>query len=397
MMTLLLRWPVKQSKSLRWLLGRGVWTLALAPALAALGACRYDAPAFSDRCEQWRWEDDTNCAEDTTTTPPSTTPVAIRDCTSGAGACVEEAPDGWMGPNLYWIGPTGQQPPCPEVAPLPGTTLFSELGQVPHACPSCTCAPSETSCSSPTKWMVSGAKCSSAEGAPQTSFEVGAPDWSGDCSTDNAIEPGAQCGGALCTQSLTVAAPEAVGAPCNPLVAEREDNPGPPWPWGRVAQECLVTPTETEACRGENGDEEGYVCIPVPGDLLACISLHHGDHEQEVDCPEFYSERHVMYGSAVDHRECAPCACSSPEGGECAVTVTAFADEACTDFVVGAVIFSSDEQACFDVPSGIALGSKAAEVKVATPGSCLPSGGEPIGEVEPADRVTLCCHHKVAQ
>ncbi|MEZ4300395.1 MAG: hypothetical protein R3B70_35950 [Polyangiaceae bacterium] len=319
------------------------------------------------------------------------------DCTHGAGACVEEAPDGWMGPNLYWIGLPEDNPGCPPQAKLSGTQLWADLAPVPHTCPTCTCGPSKTTCVPPTEWTIAAAKCADAANAPAISFDVAASTWSGTCNPDNALEKGAMCGGVLCAQSVTVAAPKAKGAPCQPMAQGELTGDGPPWPWGKVAQECLVTPTES--CPGGDGtgddSSEGLVCVPVPGDLLACVSYFHRGAEGEVECPAFYNERHEMFEDARDERACSPCSCRAPEGGTCAMTLGVFADSACSSYVAGGVVFSDDEQACHDLPSGIALAGKVAEPNATFPGSCPPSGGKPIGAVEPVDRVTLCCHHEV--
>lgn len=72
-------------------------------------------------------------------------------------------------------------------------------------------------------------------------------------------------------------------------------------------------------------------------------------------------------------------------------------DDACSDIVGLVVLASTDDQACFDISTGTALGSKLAEVKWTTPGTCHPAGGEPTGTVTPRQQVTLCCHHQVAQ
>ncbi|MEZ4313938.1 MAG: hypothetical protein R3F14_38440 [Polyangiaceae bacterium] len=306
-----------------------------------------------------------------------------------------EAPDGWMGPNLYWLGPPKEFPGCPANAPSEGAQLWADLTSMPASCPSCTCGPSETTCLPPTEWTVAAAKCSNAEGAVTTSFDVLANNWTGTCNADNPIEQGAQCGGAPCVQSVTVGAPKAVSAPCKPLAAGWLN--AEPWTWGKVAQECLVTPTESCPRADGKGDEaaEGFVCVPVPGDLVACVSFFHSGFKGEVECPSFYNERHEMYRDAEDHRACTACSCRAPEGGECAMTLAVFGDSMCSDFMAGGVVFSGDEPACHDLPSGVGLTGKLAEVKATVPGSCAPSGGKSFGTVEPVDRVTLCCHHEV--
>ncbi|WP_437298200.1 hypothetical protein [Sorangium sp. So ce426] len=42
-------------------------------------------------------------------------------------------------------------------------------------------------------------------------------------------------------------------------------------------------------------------------------------------------------------------------------------------------------------PPGVGLGSKSAAVVAVEPGACAPQGGEPVGELQPAEPSTFCC------
>lgn len=361
----------------------------LAGAAVSTPACQRVAPA-QDVCEMDENTDNPYCED-----PPTPTDPTPADCESTGGTCVHEPPDGWFGPNLYWIGPPDENPGCPPEAILPGATLHADLGPVDHACPSCDCGPSETTCLPSTNWTLAAAKCADADSATQTPFDVLSPDWTGTCNQDNAVPQNALCDGAPCVQSVTVVAPQALSAPCAPATTGQEYRPGPPWPWAKLAQECLVTPSDT-CTAGES--MEGRTCIPTPGDYLACISLDHGDHQGDIDCPSpFYDEKHTLYRTVADTRACAQCTCGAPKGAECAVQASVHGDAACSDILGLVVVFSGDRQACFDVSSGVALGSKTAQLKLTTEGTCTPSGGEPTGTVAPTDRVTLCCHHEVSK
>lgn len=313
------------------------------------------------------------------------------DCAGVGGTCVEVAPDGWSGPHLYWIGPPSAKPPCPTVAPLAGSEAYADLQVLTHTCPTCDCGPSETVCSPSSKWTVRAGKCAE-EDAPATSFDVLARAWDGTCNTDNPIAADADCNGVPCTQSVTVEAPEAVGAPCTAITIGTEVREGPPWPWSKMAKECLVSPTDS--CSGQ----EGRVCVPASDDFLACVSLDHAGHDGNVACPPFYNDEvHQMYRDVEDTRACTSCTCGPPTGAECSITASAYSDTDCSDFTVGGVIFSTDGQACFDLPSGTPLGSKSAEVKLTVAGTCALEGGESTGAVTPVRRVTLCCHREVAK
>jgi len=240
-------------------------------------------------------------------------------------------------------------------------------------------------------WTASAAKCPG-DGAALSPFDIAFEPWGGGCNADNAIPKDAQCEGVPCAHSVTVQAPEAAAASCAVQTTGQEEKQSPPWPWGTVAQECLVTPTES--CPGG----EGKVCIPTPGDFVACVSVEQGQHDGDIDCPPFYNDEvHVTYRDVEDTRACSPRECGAPDGGECAVQATAYSDGDCSNYMGGVVVFSDDGEACFDVSAGVALGSKSAEVKLIVPGTCSPGGGGVIGAVTPIRRVTLCCHREVAE
>ncbi|KYF94126.1 hypothetical protein BE20_07385 [Sorangium cellulosum] len=58
-----------------------------------------------------------------------------------------------------------------------------------------------------------------------------------------------------------------------------------------------------------------------------------------------------------------------------------YSDGACAEQVASTLISSM----------GVGLGSKSAEIVAVDPGACAPSGGEPIGALEPAAPSTFCC------
>lgn len=349
----------------------------------------------SDPWDGCGWpDDDTNphCVDDEPTT--TTITETLTDCESTGGTCVREAPAGWFGPNLFTFGEGGVAPPsCASIGLEPGATFHADLGPLVHTCPTCDCGPSETTCEPSLTWTVAAAPCAGAENAPKTPFDVGDETWTGACNPDNPLSANTLCEGNVpCAQSVTVQPPVVTGALCVPHATGTEQKQGPPWPWQTVAQECLVTPSDT--CT------EGETCVHTPTDFVACISLHHGDHDSQISCLEhsdFYTEQHDLYEDVVDTRACSPCTCGEPEGGACAVQATVYADDACSDFMGGVVVFSGTADACVDLPAGTALGSKHAEVKLSTPGTCNPSGGAPTGTAAPARRVTLCCHAPVPE
>ena len=297
-----------------------------------------------------------------------------------AGACVAGKPAWFDGLSLFWIGPPDEAPPCSDLGLSEGSTGYADPVVAPPMCPSCSCSPA--ACVLPEAMHASAAKCADADGAASTPFDAPAG-WEGTCSTDNAIAGGLSCGGVPCVQSLTIAAPEV--APCMP--ATDADPVIPPHAWGKVARECVIWPISGEGC------ETGRACVPIPSDRYAVCVYRYGDHTADPGfaCPAEYPRSLVVYASYEDTRECAPCKCGDPEGGECAAFVSVYKDGACGT-VLGSYTLTSDMgEGCFDLPPGSALGSKSASLLVDQPGSCKKSGGGPVGAFEPADPVTLCC------
>lgn len=131
---------------------------------------------------------------------------------------------------------------------------------------------------------------------------------------------------------------------------------------------------------------EGEVCVPQQDGFRTCIS-----REGDEPCPEGWGERHVFHADVDDQRFCEPCSCSAPSGGSCEVRFGLFTDSACTAQILAVNLFSGMGEKCHDLAPGIALGSKSAELIAYAPGSCMPSGGGPSGEVVLSEPVTFCC------
>jgi len=294
----------------------------------------------------------------------------VLDC---AGEC-KSKPAWFPYVSLFWIGPPEEAPAaCPDVAPIEGSIGYADLHVAPHACPACSC--SSAGCALPQAMHVSAAKCP-AGGADSIAWDA-APGWEGDCSADNAIAPGLQCGGVPCVQSVTVA--PAVVEPCLPSAQGVASIPAPSW--GTVARECSLWPLTGDGC------ETGQACVPgTPPGYALCV-FRDGD-DPAVECPEEYPDRLVVAAGVADDRTCEPCTCGEPDG-TCSALVAAFTDGMC-GAPIGSVVVTSDEPACFDVPSGSGLASRSGALLVDKPGSCAPSGGA-VGAIEPAGAMTLCC------
>jgi hypothetical protein len=277
---------------------------------------------------------------------------------------------------MVWIG-SGEPPPCPENAPAMGPLLHADPLPSPYKCPACSCMPA--GCALPEEMHVSAGKCIDGAGA---SIAWDSPAWGGSCTAEGAIPPGLMCSGVPCTQSITIAAPTV--EPCA-SVSEGMEEPTDP-AWGLTAQQCILSPLSGEGCGGSEA------CIQPPPEGFSLCLYRWGDDLIPEDCPAEYPRYLVMYRHHDDTRACEPCTCSDPQGAECSVVVSVFADGACGTLVAAANA-STNEPACADLTAGAGLGSKSAAWLVQSPGSCTPIGG-PVGSVTPTVPLTLCCQEE---
>ena len=277
---------------------------------------------------------------------------------------------------MFWIGPSGDPPVCPETAPSPGTTLRSDLVTTPHICPECSCSPA--GCALPEHMYVSAGTCPG-DGAASIAWD--SPAWDGACSAEGAIAPGLMCGGEFCTQSFTVSAPAV--APCEAL--SQGDAPDPPDPvWGLVAHECILGPVGSDGCSNSEA------CLAPPPEGFSLCLYRHGADLTADNCPSSYPRYLLMYAGHDDSRACDPGSCSDPQGGECSALVSLFTGGACGGIVGSITVTSAVDEGCLDLPPGVGLGSKAGTLTVSTSGSCTSSGG-PVGGITPTLPMTLCC------
>jgi hypothetical protein len=271
--------------------------------------------------------------------------------------------------SLFQVGPRTEveQTTCPGFAPHAGTVAYADLAESAHTCPSCDCGPA--ACALPTDMQVSPAKCPG--GDPLTPFS--APEgWEGTCTAEDAPVSG---GG-----SLTIAAPAVL--PCAVIEGPYEE-PAPS-EWSLMARECLVT-LERGACG------EGELCAPdLPPDDPLTLCLFVRAEKPWIDCPDPFPRPFFVYEDYIDHRECAPCECSAPEGAACSALVSVYEDAACGQ-LLGSFPVSFPEDGCFDLPEGVQLGSKDAVLTTDELGTCAPSSAGASGEIEKVGPLTLCC------
>ena len=293
--------------------------------------------------------------------------------------CVPVPPAGWSQPWLVWFGEDGNQPACPDTAPLGGYDGHTELSADPIDCPACACAPAEVACKVPDAWTISSQTC--AMGAGDFVTPLGVPNgWDGACDTSSAIPAKADCGTGPCVQSLSVGPASATASPC--AVVASEIPAAPPPDLGDAVYVCVgnlngqYCDSETEVCTAR-GDEAGFAtCIWIKGD---------------VTCPSEWPNKHAAYEDVDDTRSCAACVCGDPTGGDCTVTASVFANDTCSPSAAGSGVVGTQTPLCVDLPSGSAIGSKSATIASVTPGICAASGGEPTGSVEKLYPATFCC------
>jgi len=293
-----------------------------------------------------------------------------------SGQCVPNAPLGWSEPVLVWSGDIQEGPGCPAHAPTIGYEGYAGFGATPLACPKCECEPPEgTTCVLPESWRASSALCYQ----PGTTVVFDAPPgWDGSCTTENAIAAGAVCNGSPCVRSLTIDPPVVSGGACAPKVDDAP--PAKNDPFTTFARACIgnaYPPCESP----------GELCIPAaPEEFSTCI-YQQGD----LACPDPWSEKRVYHEKLIDNRGCTACACGPAEGGACTAALSAYQSNVCTTPAAALFLNSDQPPSCTDVMTGVALGSKKAEVLSIEPGACPPLGGEPIGDVEPGPPATFCC------
>jgi hypothetical protein len=150
------------------------------------------------------------------------------------------------------------------------------------------------------------------------------------------------------------------------------------------------------ACKGEVPSPNVYCadpaqkCVPTaeppPPGYLQCV-YQDGDI---LSCPTDFPLRTLLYRDYDDSRHCTPCGCGDPEGSLCKGVATIYGDQSCT-LPLQLSFPTSQFAPCGDVPAGSALGSKTVSGLEYTPGSCMATGGEPMGDVIAVEPRTFCC------
>lgn len=285
------------------------------------------------------------------------------------GECVPLSPVGWEGPLLLWSGSPVEAPSCPERAINVVYEGHAEL-RARTQCTPCECGPS--ACELPGEIVTSSAVVCPHDGSGLQSFD--APNgWNGACVSPGTI-PAAEF------TSMTMAGPTV--RPCEPVM-----EPVPAWgslEWHRFARACR----SADALRG--CDDPTKQCAPTstppPPGFSQCLYKE----GEQLQCPTGYPDRRVFYSRTEGEFGCTDCQCGPPEGSDCSVSIITYTDTACNNVLFPFAVELESPVCVIGMTSGDLAGMSASFL-TNIPGECTASGGQPFGEVAPADPSTFCC------
>lgn len=288
----------------------------------------------------------------------SSTSAGVSSCGEGF-ECAPPPPEAWAGPALVLPGGDGRSAECLSGFPDPIFEVFSELDAPAVGC-GCSCGPAVGASCAPfelTYFAHDDEVCEE----PLGFFEV-----------DN-VPP------YDCSEPLGIVSPQ------------RWELRG-----GGVSGSC--EPSRTTSRTEVRWRERHTVCggvfdlcssgLCVPRELGAvCIWT-----EAETTCPTAtpYTAREVYYTGIEDTRECSPCGCEID--GKCTANVHLNAQFGCSD----AEGLDSTEM---QIPgNGVdcsvqttTLVNTARVQSTSVPVSCVPTGGEPVGDALATGPRTFCC------
>ena len=281
------------------------------------------------------------------------------ECVDG-GRCVSPPAAGWQGPALVVTGP--ETPPCPDTFPDAVRTVFSQLQAPPASCgcscevtPGASCAPYELTYFAPTD-----TECDS----PLGSFEVDTIPLF-DCTPPIGIDS---------NQRWELLGGDVLGS-CEPTASSEIEETT----WAQTSVVCAGALESCAAgiCEPLTSRGEGQLCLWAEG---------------ETACPagSEFSERSIHYSGFEENRSCSECGCELT--GKCSGEVHLNAQFGCsgtTGLEVYEMSVPGNDNDCSLLTDSPIEGARAQSVS-AVP-SCLPSGGEPVGEASPTSPFTFCC------
>jgi hypothetical protein len=320
--------------------------------------------------------------------------IDCEDPDCQAYECVDPIPAGWETPGYVALyeGFASQTPPdCPTDMPTEVYEGNATLNAQPALCSPCGCAaPTGQDCQlltdldTATKPGIQAMQVSN-QPCGQTATQINTltvPNpWGGACYHDESFPGGQSCLGAPCNQSVNSAAPTVTGGTC---MATGGSPTKPPVQWSSRALAC-------HGSRQGGGCPSPQVCLPKPASPFksrVCI-----EKTGDVECPAGtpFTKKGVYYGDVDDTRDCSGCACGSPSGGSCEITVTLYSDPTAGACVTPVGSFKAGQ--CFDLVGNPAVRGRTDQITKAPSGAtCQPSQQSmPFGSVTPKDATTFCC------
>jgi hypothetical protein len=148
----------------------------------------------------------------------------------------------------------------------------------------------------------------------------------------------------------------------------------PPVQWAERATVCSFV--EEEGCK------PGQVCAGSSTALARTCIFQRGADSQ---CPAGFDEALSFSEVQSDTRACGMCACGPVGGTLCSAGTVVYYD---MDNCIGQALGSDSLGGCFSPLTQAPIES--AKIIPAVPGSCVPSGGAPVGDVTFAEQ-TYCC------
>lgn len=286
--------------------------------------------------------------------------VDCEDPLCSSFTCAPATPSGWDGPVWLYAG-GGPTPSCPTGAPVVAGGL--DVSPVsPATCTGCSCdSPLGQSCAPPAVELFDPSTCT---GIPAETVNQPSP---GVC--ENVVDT-------VQYDSARIVAQPPAGGSCAAAGGLADVDP---FAWPQPAMVCELNTALGEGC----GD--AAACVPLPPSLWVPQICFH--RPGSTSCPGIGYDRYTVFSSWTDSRGCSTCECSSPTGGTCNDVVTVYGPEGCA---------GNGTQLPNDGTCQLLTGSTYYESLRYTPGvpsgaSCTPSGGEPIGTVNPTGSTTVCC------
>lgn len=295
------------------------------------------------------------------TTPEDTASDTDENC---EGVCVGPVPDEWNGPVVQRTSDDGDDPGCGGLWPVPEGEMLHENVVAEPA--DCDCACSEVHApvceDSGVLFMYDDDTC---QGNGLYGFADAVWNLSPGLNSPSADTPTAS--GQTWRLITTSDTPAACGSTA--VLDQKPDLEH----LGRVR---LCQPQSLSQGTCAEGSCAPAVLAPFGNGSDICV-WRDGEHE----CPETYPAASTYHRSASDHRGCGTCSCA-PEG------------PACTE----ALVLLARPGQFVDAPEGVCTYASFAPVSFAfiegtpLPDTCqVSSPSTPIGSVEVADPVTVCC------